>query len=78
MQFTNDGLLVVVEEDDVVSIYDTKTFGVRQDIRFFGSIAGIALLDGGEDLLVANADRTVGGLLRYKRSSPSLLAGAIV
>ncbi|KAK3720804.1 hypothetical protein LTR37_003467 [Vermiconidia calcicola] len=69
VQFADHEALVIAEDDDVVSIYDTRDFSARQDIRFFGSIAGVALLDGGDEIVVANADRTVGGLLSFQRTS---------
>ena len=40
-----------------------------EEIRFFGSIAGVALLDGGSELAIANADKTVGGLLTFERTA---------
>lgn len=69
LHYTDDGALVVAEQDDVVSIYNTADFTNRQDIRFFGSIAGVALLDGGAELAIANADKTVGGLLTFQRTA---------
>lgn len=67
LQFTSGGALVVGEDDDVVTIYDTKCAEARQDIRFFGSVAGVAVLDDGNELVVANADKTVGGLMSFSR-----------
>ncbi|KAK4565406.1 hypothetical protein LTR86_004023 [Recurvomyces mirabilis] len=67
LHFTDDGALVVAESDDIISIYDPQTFNKRQDLRFFGSVAGIALLDGGEEIAVANTDKSVGGLLTFER-----------
>ncbi|KAK3675779.1 hypothetical protein LTR78_004420 [Recurvomyces mirabilis] len=63
----NDGALVVAENDDIISIYDPQTFNKRQDLRFVGSVAGVALLDGGEEIAVANTDKSVGGLLTFER-----------
>ncbi len=59
---------MVAEDDDVVTIYHTRRKEVRQDIRFFGSVAGVALLDGGDEMVIANADKTVGGLLSFQRN----------
>lgn len=67
--FTDDSALVVAESEDVVSIVDTANFDVRQDTRFFGAIAGIALLGGGAEMVVANSDETVGGLMSFQRLS---------
>ncbi|TKA82855.1 hypothetical protein B0A55_00986 [Friedmanniomyces simplex] len=75
LHFTDTGALVVAESNDVISIYDAGTFHRRQDIRFFGSIVGVALLDGGAELAVANADKTVGGLLTYQRTAQGLTGG---
>lgn len=76
LHFTDDGALVVAEDDDVVSIYDPDTFTKQQDIRFFGSIAGVALLGGGEEMVVANADRTIGGLLAFERTAQGVGKGS--
>ncbi|KAK5113083.1 hypothetical protein LTR62_003662 [Meristemomyces frigidus] len=72
LHFADDGSLVVAESDDVVSIYESNTFRKRQDLRFFGSVAGVALLNGGEQIVVANTDKTVGGLLSFERSLQSM------
>nr|POF20055.1 putative wd repeat-containing protein c2a9.03 [Quercus suber] len=65
-----DAALVVAENDDVVSIHEPTTFAPRhrQDLRFFGAVAGVALLDGGAEIVVANADPSVGGLLAFQRT----------
>jgi hypothetical protein len=76
LHFTDDGALVLGEDDDVVTIYHTKRTEVRQDIRFFGSVAGVALLDGGDEMVIANADKTVGGLLSFQRNLDGLNGGA--
>ena len=75
LHFTSDGALVVGEDDDVVTIHDPKRPEMRQDIRFFGCIAGVTLLDGGDELVIANADRTVGGLMSFQRAAPGLNGG---
>lgn len=75
LHFTDNGALVVAEDDDIVSIYDADTFTKRQDLRFFGSIAGVALVNGGAELAVANADRSVGGLLTFQRAAQGLNRG---
>lgn len=75
LHFTEDGALVVAEEDDVVSIYSHRGFDQRQDLRFFGPIAGLTVLDGGSEIIVANADDTVGGLLRWRRTPQGLNQG---
>ncbi|KAI7119347.1 hypothetical protein KC352_g33345 [Hortaea werneckii] len=69
MHFMDNDGLIVAEDEDVVSVYDPSTFAKRQDIRFFGSIAGVALLDGGDELALANSDKTVGGLMSFQRTA---------
>jgi hypothetical protein len=76
LHFTDDGALVVGEDDDVVTIYHTTRSEVKQDIQFFGSVAGVALLDGGDEMVIANADKTVGGLLSFQRNPNGLDGGS--
>lgn len=76
LHFGDDGALVVAEEDDVVSVYDGgRDYVLQQELRFFGAVAGVALLDGGEEVVVANADRTVGGLLTFERATTAEARG---
>jgi WD40 repeat protein len=75
MNFADDDSLIIAEEEDVVSIYESRHWQLAQSIRFFGSIAGMALVDGGNELVIANSDRTVGGLLSFHRSAQGLCAG---
>ncbi|KAJ8605485.1 hypothetical protein MRB53_041430 [Persea americana] len=77
LDFTADNQLVMAENDDVVSIYD-PTLDVMQDLTFFGSIAGAALLDGGAEIAVSISDRTVGGLLRRQNKWSSMLDGIVL
>jgi hypothetical protein len=42
-----------------------------------GAIAGIALLNGGEEIAVANADLTTGGLLTFERTARGANAGVV-
>ncbi|KAK6398021.1 hypothetical protein LTR65_003101 [Meristemomyces frigidus] len=76
LHFTDNDTLVVAEDDDVVSIYQPGSFDKSQDIRFFGSIAGVALLDGGAEIAVANIDKTVGGLLTFERTAQGVNGAA--
>lgn len=70
LHFTSDSLkLVSAENEDVVSIFDTRGLAdTRQDIRFFGTICGVTLVDGGDEIVVANGDRSVGGLMSFRRT----------
>lgn len=76
LNFTDTGALVVAENEDVVRVYDQGNFKVCQELRFFGSIAGVALMDGGAEIAIANADKTVGGLLTFERSSRGMAQGS--
>ena len=69
VKFNECGLLVAAESEDVISIINPAQLAERQDIRFFGSIAGTAMLDGGSEIAVAVADKTVGGLLLFSQQS---------
>jgi WD40 repeat protein len=70
LHFTaNSSTLISAENEDVVSIFDTRGLAeARQDIRFFGTICGVALVDGGDEIVVANGDRSVGGLMSFRRT----------
>lgn len=59
-------MLVAAESDDVVNIFDAQTWASKQTIDFFGAVAGVAVLDQGRELVVANSDRTVGGLMVFE------------
>lgn len=73
---TGSPALVVAETDDIVSIYDTRDWMSKQTIDFFGSVAGVVTLDGGRELLIANGDRTVGGLMLFgRRENDDLVDG---
>ncbi|OQO00464.1 hypothetical protein B0A48_13813 [Cryoendolithus antarcticus] len=76
LHFTEDSaLLVAAESEDVVSIYDVRNAEKeRQELRFFGTVAGVALLDGGNEVVVGNGDRTVGGLLTWRRDAAGVLS----
>lgn len=70
LHFTSDSSrLISAENEDVVSIIDTRGLAeTRQDIRFFGTICGVTLVDGGDEIVVANGDRSVGGLMSFRRT----------
>jgi WD40 repeat protein len=76
LNFTDTGALVVAENDDVVRVYDSGNFAAFQEIRFFGSIAGVALMDGGAEIAIANADSTVGGLMSFERPPQGMNNGS--
>jgi hypothetical protein len=70
LHFTSDSSrLISAENEDVVSIFDTRDLAeTRQDIRFFGTICGVTLVDGGDEIVIANGDRSVGGLMSFRRT----------
>jgi hypothetical protein len=59
--------LVVAESDDIVSVYDAMNWYDKQTIDFFGSVVGAVSVEDGQELIVANGDETVGGLMVYER-----------
>ncbi|KAF2772147.1 WD40 repeat-like protein [Teratosphaeria nubilosa] len=70
LHFADDNTLIVAECEDVVSVYNAGTFEKHHDIRFFGSIAGVAMLDGAAMLLVCVSRYPaafLAGPLRVKR-----------
>lgn len=72
LHFTADSSrLISAEDEDVVSIFDIRNLEARQDIRFFGTISGVALVDGGDEIVIANGDRSVGGLMSFRRTTYS-------
>jgi hypothetical protein len=70
LHFTSDSSkLISAENEDVVSVFDTRGLAeTRQDIRFFGTICGVTLVDGGDEIVIANGDRSVGGLMSFRRT----------
>lgn len=72
LHFTQTGhgslALVVAESDDIVSVYDSQAWRSKQTIDFFGSVAGVTTLDGGRELVIANGDKLVGGLMVFERN----------
>ncbi|THZ76579.1 WD40 repeat-like protein [Aureobasidium pullulans] len=59
--------LVVAESDDIVSVYDAMNWHDKQTIDFFGSVVGAVSVDDGQELIIANGDETVGGLMVFER-----------
>lgn len=67
VNWTAAGELVVAEHDDVVRVLDPVEFAPREKMEFFGAVAGVAVLGHGREIVVANADRSVGGLVVWER-----------
>ncbi|KAK6004064.1 hypothetical protein QM012_008914 [Aureobasidium pullulans] len=59
--------LVVAESDDIVSVYDAMNWHEKQTIDFFGSVVGAVSVEDGQELIVANGDEMVGGLMVFER-----------
>ncbi|QIW96380.1 hypothetical protein AMS68_001898 [Peltaster fructicola] len=68
VHFAENNRLIMAENEDVISIYDARTM-TRQNVRFFGSIAGVTLLDGGREIVIANSDQSVGGLMVLEQAA---------
>jgi DNA-binding beta-propeller fold protein YncE len=60
-------VLVVAEAADTVSIVDARSYTARQTIDLFGDIAGTAISSDGAQLIIANGDRYLGGLMTFQR-----------
>lgn len=69
IRFSSDGqFMAMAEPADFVHIYDTKdNYNKRQEIDFFGEIAGISVSPDAESIFIGVADRTYGSLLVYSR-----------
>ena len=72
MQFSPVGagkrVLVLSEPADFVHVVDAGNFQSRQEIEFFGEIAGISMPPDGSKLYIANWDHKYGGLMEFDRS----------
>lgn len=60
-------LLIIAEAADTVSVVDARNFASKQNIDFFGDIAGMAISADGSQLFIGNGDRTFGGLMTFNR-----------
>ncbi|KIW04045.1 hypothetical protein, variant 1 [Verruconis gallopava] len=60
-------VLVVAESADVVNVVDARTYATKQVIEFFGDVAGTAISADGSQLIVANGDRHLGGVMTFLR-----------
>lgn len=71
-------VLVMAENVDFVSVVDARTFKSKQDIEFFGEIAGVTMPPDDRTLFVGNADPDYGGIMEFERTGEgrSLFDGA--
>jgi len=60
-------VLVMAEPADLVHIVDAVGFEEAQTLTFWGEVGGIEFTPDGDELVVANCDRFVGGLMTYGR-----------
>lgn len=69
VRFSSDGQVLVVAEDaDFVHVYNTNlNYETRQEIDFFGEIAGVSVSPDDESLYVGVWDRTYGSLLQFNK-----------
>ena len=61
-------VLVLAEPADFVHIVDAQSFQSKQEIEFFGEIAGISMPPDGSRLYIANCDPNYGGIMEFERS----------
>lgn len=61
-------VLVMAEPVDFVSIVDARTFRSKQDIQFFGEVAGFSMPPDDRTLFIGNADPKFGGIMEFERS----------
>jgi hypothetical protein len=62
-------VLVAAEAADIVNVIDACTLDRKQVLNCFGDIGGTYFSSDGSQLVVANSDRTFGGLISYQRTS---------
>ncbi|KAJ0735632.1 putative transcription factor WD40-like family [Helianthus annuus] len=69
VRFSSDGqFLVVAEPADFVHVYNTNlNYEERQEIDFFGEIAGVSLSPDDEALYIGVWDRTYHSLLQFNK-----------
>jgi hypothetical protein len=60
-------VLIVAEAADTVSIVNAMSYATKQTIDLFGDIAGTAISSDGSQLIIANGDKYLGGLLTFHR-----------
>ena len=61
-------VLVLAEPADFVHVVDAQSFRSKQEIEFFGEIAGISMPPDGSRLYIANCDPHYGGIMEFERS----------
>ena len=60
-------VLVLAEPADFVHVVDAQSFQSKQEIEFFGEIAGISMPPDGSRLYIANCDPKFGGIMEFDR-----------
>lgn len=70
-------VLVSAQAADAVHIIDARDYTSKQTIDFFGDVAGTAISADGSQLIIANGDRHLGGLMTFGRQDyGSIVASA--
>ena len=65
------GLLAMAEPADFVHLVETRKWEGLQTLSFYGEVGGVEFSGDGNELVIANCDRYVGGLMTWGRASSS-------
>jgi len=61
------GVLAMAEPADLVHIVDSRRWEGMQTLQFWGEVGGMEFTPDGEELVIANTDRFVGGIMTWRR-----------
>ncbi|KAF8245890.1 hypothetical protein K440DRAFT_655338 [Wilcoxina mikolae CBS 423.85] len=61
------GVLAMAEPADLVHIVETRRWEGMQTLQFWGEVGGMEFSPDAEELVVANTDRFVGGLMTWRK-----------
>ncbi|KAI5847370.1 hypothetical protein DFP73DRAFT_475453 [Morchella snyderi] len=65
-------VLAMAEPADIVQIVDAVSWDSLQQIDFWGEVGGMDFDPSGEEFYIANADRSVGGIMEFSRTKGSV------
>lgn len=65
-------VLAMAEPADVVQIVDAVSWDSLQQVDFWGEVGGMDFDPSGEEFYIANADRSVGGIMEFSRTKGSV------
>jgi len=72
LRFSPGGaLLAMAEPADFVHLVETREWDGLQTLSFWGEVGGVEFSADGNELVIANCDRYVGGLMTWARTSSS-------